>query len=109
MEGKVAIVTGASSGIGRATAIGFVRRGATVVGVGRNEAELATLRDEAREHSGALRIHLADVTEFTQVDRLVTETAEHFGRIDVLVNAAGTIKGGNIEDTTIDDWDKMMN
>lgn len=108
MEGKVAIVTGASSGIGRATAIELVSNGATVVGVGRNEADLGTLRDETRDLSGTLKTHLADVTEFSQTDRLVSETVQQFNQIDVLVNAAGIIKSGNIETTTLDDWDKMM-
>ena len=53
--------------------------------------------------------HLTDVTEVSQIDRLVTETIEHHERINVLVNAAGILKGGSIENTTLDDWDKMMN
>ena len=109
MQEKIIIVTGASSGIGRAAALEFARHGSTVVAVGRNEAELGALRDESRELSGTLRTHLADVTEFSQIDRLISETAEHLGQIDVLVNAAGIIKGGNIENTMIDDWDKLMN
>jgi len=109
MDGKVAIITGASSGIGRAAATEFVKRGISVVAVGRNEADLASLRGETRESAGALKTHLADVTEFTQIDRLLAETVEHFGRLDILVNAAGIIKGGNIENTSIDEWDRMMN
>ena len=109
MQEKIIIVTGASSGIGRAAALEFARHGSTVVAVGRNEAELGALRDESRDLSGTLRTHLADVTEFSQIDRLISETAEHLGHIDVLVNAAGIIKGGNIENTMIDDWDKLMN
>ena len=109
MQEKSIIVTGASSGIGRAAALEFARHGSTVVAVGRNEAELGALRDESRDLSGTLRTHLADVTEFSQIDRLISETAEHLGQIDVLVNAAGIIKGGNIENTMIDDWDKLMN
>jgi len=109
MDGKVAIITGASSGIGRAAATEFVKRGISVVAVGRNEADLASLRGETRESMGALKTHLADVTEFTQIDRLLAETVEHFGRLDILVNAAGIIKGGNIENTSIDEWDRMMN
>jgi len=109
MDGKVAIITGASSGIGRAAATEFVKRGISVVAVGRNEADLASLRGETRESTGALKTHLADVTEFTQIDRLLSETVEHFGRLDILVNAAGIIKGGNIENTSIDEWDRMMN
>jgi NAD(P)-dependent dehydrogenase (short-subunit alcohol dehydrogenase family) len=109
MKDKVAVVTGASSGIGRATALLFARNGVDVVAVGRNEGELNALRDETRESSGSVKIHLGDITETSQVDRLISETIDGFGRIDILVNAAGIIKNGNIENTTLDEWDKMMN
>lgn len=109
MTNKVAIVTGASSGIGRATAVLFARNGTDVVALGRNESELNSVRDAARDGDGSVRIHLGDITETSQVDRLISETVDHFGRIDILVNAAGIIKSGNIENTTLDDWDKMMN
>ena len=109
MKDKVAVVTGASSGIGRATALLFARNGVDVVAVGRNENELNALRNETRETAGSVKIHLGDITETTQVDRLISETTGGFGRIDILVNAAGIIKNGNIENTTLDEWDKMMN
>jgi NAD(P)-dependent dehydrogenase (short-subunit alcohol dehydrogenase family) len=109
MDRKVALITGASSGIGRATALLFALNGYVVSAVGRNEHELGELRDEARDADGLIRVHLADVTENTQVDRVVSETVEHSGHIDVLVNSAGIIKNGTIENTTLDDWDKMMN
>ena len=109
MKDKVAVVTGASSGIGRATALLFARNGSDVVAVGRNESELISLRDEVRNAIGSVKIHLGDITETSQVDRLVAETIDGLGRIDVLVNAAGIIKTGNIENTTLDEWDKMMN
>ena len=109
VKDKVAVVTGASSGIGRATARLFAANGAHVVAVGRNEAELGKLREEVRDGEGSVRIQLADVTEFSQIDRSISETIEHLGRIDVLVNAAGIIKSGNIEDTSLDEWDKMLN
>lgn len=108
MVQKVALITGASSGIGRASALLFAQNGYTVVAVGRNEAELSALRDDAREAAGLVRPHMADVTEHSQVDRLVSETIQHAGQIDVLVNAAGIIKNGTIENTTMDDWDRMM-
>lgn len=109
MKGKVALITGASSGIGRATALIFARNGATVVAVGRNESELNALRDEGKDLDGNIKTQLADVTELTQVDRIVTETVDNLGQIDVLVNAAGIIKSGSLETTTLDEWDKMLN
>lgn len=108
MTNRVAVITGASSGIGKACAMLFARNEYDVVAVGRNESELNTLRDEAREFTGSVRIHLADITEASQVDRLLSETIQHLGGIDVLVNAAGIIKTGSLETTTPDDWDKMM-
>jgi len=109
MNDKVALITGASSGIGRAAASLFASNGYSVVAFGRNESELGALRDDSREASGSIRIHLGDITEISQVDRVVSETIDSLGRIDVLVNAAGIIKTGSILDTTLDEWDKMMN
>jgi len=109
LKDKVAIVTGATSGIGRATAHLFAANGANVIAVGRSEAELGRLRDENRNGEGYLRVHLADVTELSQLDRLVSDTVDHYGKLDVLVNAAGIIKNGTIENTSLDDWDKMLN
>jgi NAD(P)-dependent dehydrogenase (short-subunit alcohol dehydrogenase family) len=109
MKGKIVVVTGASSGIGRATAAVFAAAGATVVGVGRNERELTELAEEAKSGGGTVKPHLADVTELTQLDRIVNETVDSFGQIDVLINSAGIIKNGSIETTTLDDWDRMMN
>jgi NAD(P)-dependent dehydrogenase (short-subunit alcohol dehydrogenase family) len=109
MNDNVAVVTGASSGIGRATALLFAKNGWSVVAFGRNENELNALRDDSRDTDGTIRIHLGDITETSQVDRLVSDTIDNLGRIDALINAAGIIKSGNIEDTTLDDWDKMMN
>jgi NAD(P)-dependent dehydrogenase (short-subunit alcohol dehydrogenase family) len=109
MNDKVALITGASSGIGRATALIFAANGYSVVACGRSDAELASLRDDARGMKGSIRIHLGDITEVSQVDRLVSDTIDGLGRIDVLVNAAGIIKSGNILDTTLEEWDKMMN
>src|SRR5690606_16372652 len=108
MNNKVAIVTGASSGIGRATARLFAEKGATVVGVGRSEKELYAVRDELKDAAGSIRPHLGDVWATSQLDRIVNETVDSFGQIDILVNAAGILKGGSIEDCSLSDWDKQM-
>ncbi len=109
MKDKVCLVTGASSGIGRATAALLAAEGAKVVAVGRNESELNRLHEECRNRPGAIRVHLADVTDALQIDDLMSGTVQHFGGIDVLVNAAGIIQNGSIETTTEDDWNKMLN
>ena len=109
MKNKVAIVTGASSGIGKATAVRFAEEGATVVAVGRNETGFAELREEVRDLEGTVRVHLADLTEQSQIDRLVSETVQHCGQIDVLVNAAGIIRSGTLAETPVDELDKLMN
>ncbi len=108
MTGKVVIVTGASSGIGRATALLFAKNGSNVIAVGRNEKELSGLREQAQGKKGSIKVHLADIRENSQVERLVNDTVSNFGQIDVLVNSAGIIMNGTIENTTLDDWDKMM-
>lgn len=108
MTGKVVIVTGASSGIGRATALLFAKNGANVIAVGRNEKELSSLREQSQGKKGLVKVHLADIRQTTQVERLVNDTIESFGQIDVLVNSAGIIMNGTIENTTLDDWDKMF-
>jgi len=108
MQGKVAIVTGASSGIGRAAAAVFARNGATVVAVGRSEKELKALSKEVKSGSGSMRPQLADLRELSQLERVVTETIDNHGQLDCLVNAAGIISNGTIETTTSDEWDRLM-
>ncbi len=109
MKEKVAIVTGASSGIGRATALIFAKNGAKVIAVGRNEKELNLLRDEITKKKGSVKVVLADIRETSQTEKLVNDAIETFGKIDILVNSAGIILNGSIENTNLEDWDKMMN
>jgi NAD(P)-dependent dehydrogenase (short-subunit alcohol dehydrogenase family) len=109
MQDKVVIITGASSGIGRAAALLFAQNGSKVIAVGRNGKELNALRDEVQPKNGSFKIHLADVRETSQTERVINDTAETFGGIDVLINGAGIISNGTIENTTLDEWDKMMN
>jgi NAD(P)-dependent dehydrogenase (short-subunit alcohol dehydrogenase family) len=106
-NGKVAIVTGASSGIGRATAVKLARAGASVLAVGREaEALNATRSQIGSEHT--IELAIADVTEEAAPARIVSQAVERLGGIDVLVNAAGVIATGTLEATTDEVWDRMM-
>lgn len=109
MKDKVVIVTGASSGIGRASAKLFAKNKAKVIAIGRNEKELSSLRDEIQAKKGSVKTVLTDLRETSQIDRLISDAIENFRQIDVLVNAAGVIANGSIENTELADWDKMMN
>jgi len=106
MKDKVVIVTGASSGIGKAAAFKFASEGAKVALVARSEGKLAEL---VQAIDGEAKAILADVTQEADVERVVRETVEVFGGIDVVVNAAGIIATGTVETTTLEDWDYMMN
>ncbi|MBK9316549.1 MAG: 3-oxoacyl-ACP reductase FabG [Acidobacteria bacterium] len=110
LRGKIAIVTGAGSGIGKAAAIALARNGAAVVvnyltneqGAAETVAEI----QEMRRNALGLR---ADVTKRVDVMRMVAETLDNFGRIDILVNNAGSIvKLMRIDDCTDEVWDQIM-
>jgi NAD(P)-dependent dehydrogenase (short-subunit alcohol dehydrogenase family) len=106
---KVVIITGATSGIGRAVALRFAKAVARVVAIGRNRSALEDVANEIKNAGGECLTLAADLTNESD-SRLVIDTAvNEFGRLDVLVNAAGHISTGSIEDTTLSAWDAMMN
>jgi NAD(P)-dependent dehydrogenase (short-subunit alcohol dehydrogenase family) len=107
-QGKSVIVTGATSGIGRATAEAFGREGAGVVVVGRDEAGLAEAAAAVRAAGGRPAICRADVTADDAPERIVQTALSSFGAVDVVVNAAGVIASGALEATTDAVWDTMM-
>ena len=106
---KVALVTGATSGIGRATALKFAAAGASIAAVGRNQDALAKLAAQLHSQDNKVFTVAADLSRETDIDRVVSQTVERLGGIDVLVNAAGHISSGTIENTTIEAWDAMLN
>lgn len=100
-----ALVTGATSGIGRATALRLARRGAIVGLVGRNEAAAVKLRDEIRALGGEAFIALADVSQFDETKAAVRNFVEAYGGIETTVASAGVAPTGSVTDTTLEDWD----
>jgi len=107
-EGKTALVTGASSGIGRATATGLAAEGAKVALAGRRAARLEEVASSITSLGGESLVLACDVTKADDSERAVAETASRFGGLDVLVHAAGVIGFGTIETTTPTGWDEMM-
>lgn len=109
MEGRVALVTGASSGIGRSTAEAFAARGARVVAAARRHEELAALVAEIEARGGEATAVRVDVSESSDVQRMVDHAIATFGRLDYAVNAAG-IEGPLAEITELadEDWDLVL-
>lgn len=106
---KVALVTGATSGIGQACAIAFATAGAKVACIGRKENALQDVTARIRALDSQALVIQADLSSAAEAERAVNETVTAFGGIDVVVNAAGHISSGTIENTTLEAWDEMMN
>ncbi|MFR9806780.1 SDR family NAD(P)-dependent oxidoreductase [Pseudonocardia sp. RS010] len=103
IAGSVVVVTGASSGIGRATALDLLRRGATVVGVARDAAALSELQTGHGLHPAP-----ADVADLAAVEGVVREATTRFGRIDAWVNCAGVVEFGAFLDVPLDDVRRVL-
>ncbi|MBW4557054.1 MAG: SDR family oxidoreductase [Trichormus sp. ATA11-4-KO1] len=109
MSGKVAIVTGGSSGIGRATAIAFAKAGAKVVVAARREPEGEETVHLLREAGGEGLFVKTDVTQSADIEVLIQKAVTTFGRLDCAFNNAGSGKAGKIVDLTAADWDYEIN
>ena len=113
-EGKVAIITAAGAGIGKATTEIVLREGGTVVAVENQQARLDAMAEQLGDLPGRLVPKCIDAMDEAQAVTVVAETAERFGRIDILVNAVGgsTIipkADVNIDEMPFDDWQKILN
>jgi NAD(P)-dependent dehydrogenase (short-subunit alcohol dehydrogenase family) len=114
LEHKIAIVTGAASGIGRAIAILFAREGAQVVAVdiqehSRLESEIPATVEVIRSSGGTALFVRTDLTQRAQVEAMVDETLRRFGRIDVLVNNAGAFVRNAITEVSDEEWEQVLN
>ena len=107
LSGKVAIVTGASRGIGRAVALGLASRGASVVAVARGDNASGTTA-EIQAAGGAAVAASADVTDRSSMDTVIARAVEQFGRIDILVNNAGITRDQLLMRMKADDWDQVI-
>ena len=110
LEDKVAFITGAGRGIGRAVVLAFAAEGARIAVTGRNTARLAAVVDEIRAAGGQAQSYALDVTADDDAGRVVEQVIAQWGRIDLLVNNAGVIDYDvPVWETTIEGWDRIMN
>ena len=108
LNSTVAIVTGASSGIGAATARHLGDNGATVAVVARRKDRLDTLVADIEQSGGTAFAVEADISDRTQADAAVAAVAERFGRLDILINNAGLMLLGPVVGADVDEWDRMI-
>ncbi|MBU6131560.1 SDR family oxidoreductase [Staphylococcus xylosus] len=109
LKNKVAIVTGASSGIGASIAETLSQHGVKVVLTGRNETRLSDVAKQLRENSQSeIDTHIVDVTQKDEVAKLVKEIENKFGRVDILVNSAGLMLSSAITDGDVEAWENMI-
>ena len=108
IEGKVVVITGASSGLGEATARLLSAQGATVVLGARRVERIEALADELRRGGGRALALQTDVTRSAEVQALADAAIREFGRIDVMINNAGLMPSSPLERLKIDDWDRMI-
>jgi meso-butanediol dehydrogenase/(S,S)-butanediol dehydrogenase/diacetyl reductase len=108
LKGKVAIITGAGAGIGRAAGLLFANEGASIAAVDLDRQTNAALAAEIQQAGGRALAIAADVSRAADVERVVRGTLESFGRVDILFNNAGIVPHGKIHETSETDWDRAM-
>jgi NADP-dependent 3-hydroxy acid dehydrogenase YdfG len=106
--GKVVVITGASSGIGEATARLLAQKGARVVLGARRTDRLEALTSSIREEGGTAEFMPLDVTKREQMEQIVTFAKEKFDRVDVIVNNAGVMPLSKLEELKVNEWDRMI-
>ncbi len=108
LRGMTAIITGATSGIGRETALEFAKAGVRVVVAGRRKDRLTKLVNEIEAKGGEALAVATDVAEAAEVDRLIHKAAKHFGAIDILINNAGVGIAARFDELTLEDFRRVM-
>lgn len=108
IQNKVVIITGASSGLGEATAHRLAKAGAKLMLAARRENRLKDLVSKIEQNGGTAQYQVTDVTDRSQVEALAKATHQAYGRIDVLVNNAGLMPLSPLDETKVDEWDRMI-
>ncbi|MCC6170007.1 MAG: SDR family oxidoreductase [Caldilineaceae bacterium] len=109
LDGKIAIITGAGTGIGKGIARAFAREGADLVLASRNQANLDETAQEIGQYQHRVRVIPTDVTDEAAVIALFEQTMAVFGRIDILINNSGAFDGGPFEELSLATWQKVVN
>lgn len=108
LNGRVAVITGASSGLGRQMAKGFAEQGAHLVLLARRVERLEELKNELKDYGIKILPIKCDVTSTEDIDNAAMKTEEEFGKVDILVNCAGSSKDAGVLDMTDDEWNFTM-
>ena len=108
LNGKVAIVTGGNGGLGLGMALGLAKAGASVVVAARNAAKTAQAVTQIQALGQPALGITVDVSQESEIKRMVAETVDTLGRVDILVNNAGMVVRKNPQDLTIDEWDNVL-
>jgi len=109
LDGKVAIVTGSTSGMGRATAVLFAREGAKVVVTGRNEERAKAVVEQIKNEGNEAMYVIVDTSKVEDAKVLVDKTIEAYGTVDVLFNNAGTLSMSSLQNVSLEEWNTVMN
>jgi NAD(P)-dependent dehydrogenase (short-subunit alcohol dehydrogenase family) len=109
LEGKVAVVTGGTSGIGRAISLGLANAGADVIPTGRRQTEIDSTAAEIEAHGRKTLRQSADVCNRTTLEALLVSAIDHFGKVDILINCAGKIKRTPTLDLSEEEWNDIIN
>ena len=109
LQNKIAIVTGAGSGIGRAVALAFVKEGAKVTVADWSEEGGKETVELAKKINGKAIFVKTDVSKAADIEKMTKACLDEFGRVDILVNNAGIVKFGALHETSEADWDAVLN
>lgn len=108
LNGKIALITGASKGLGKAMALALSQAGATIALVSRDETKLQAVKREVEDSGGKAEFFIADVKDEQQVERLETDVSKRLGKIQILVNNAGVNLRKNLIDFSLSEWQSVI-